>query len=48
MTLDLLRSLLERALYALARGWTAAAIDALGRALRLVQAPPGACRRDPR
>ena len=31
----LLRSLLERALYDLGKGWTAAALDAIGRALEL-------------
>jgi hypothetical protein len=30
-------ALLERALYDLERGWTAAAIDALGRALELTR-----------
>ena len=36
----LVRSLLKRALYDLERGWTAAAADALGRALELTESPP--------
>lgn len=36
----LVRALLERALFCLERGWTAAAADALGRALELTESPP--------
>ena len=37
MTPDLIRALLQRALFCLEQGWTAAAIDALGRALELTK-----------
>ena len=35
-----LRALLERARFDLERGWNAAALDSIGRALRLLAAPP--------
>jgi hypothetical protein len=37
MDSDMIRALLARAQYALERGWTGAAMDALGRARRLLE-----------